>query len=105
VDALGRRRTAPPQVATRARIVLLAAAGLPNRQLARPLGLEVATVRLRSPPRRSARSWPWPVKPPRQAGRPISPWSNREIADQIIRRGIRPTMSPRPAGRLLTRGS
>jgi putative transposase len=42
---------------------------------------------------------------PSQAGRPISQWSNREIADEIIRRGILPTISPRHAGRLVNRGT
>lgn len=42
---------------------------------------------------------------PSQSGRPISPWSNRESAAEIVRRGIRPAISPRPAARLGTRGS
>jgi putative transposase len=41
---------------------------------------------------------------PSQSGRPISQWSNREIADEIIRRGIAPTISPRHAARLVKRG-
>ena len=40
---------------------------------------------------------------PEQSGRPISHWTNREIADEIINRGIVDTISPRHAGRLLKR--
>ena len=46
LDALVRRHTAPQQVATRARIILLAAEGFNNSQIARHLGLDVDTVRL-----------------------------------------------------------
>ena len=137
LDALVRRHTAPQQVATRARIILLAGEGLNNSQIARHLGLEVNTVRL------WRQRWlafqgvdladlsieerltdaPRPGRPadinaeqvcqivalaceaPSQAGRPISQWSNREIADEIIRRGIRPTISPRHAARLVKRGT
>jgi putative transposase len=41
---------------------------------------------------------------PRQSDRPISQWTGREIADEITRRGIVPTISPRHAARLLKRG-
>ena len=41
---------------------------------------------------------------PATAGRPISQWTHQEIADEIIRRGIVPTISPRHAARLLKRG-
>jgi transposase len=40
---------------------------------------------------------------PEQSGRPISQWTHREIADEIIKRGIVDTISPRHAGRLLKR--
>lgn len=40
---------------------------------------------------------------PEQSGRPISQWTNREIADEIIKRDIVDTISPRHAGRLLKR--
>ena len=137
LDALVRRHTAPQQVATRARIVLLAAEGLNNSQIARHLGLDVDTVRL------WRQRWlafqgvdladlsleerltdaPRPGRPaeitaeqvcqivalaceaPSVSGRPISQWSQREIADEIIRRGILPTISPRHAGRLVKRGT
>ena len=41
---------------------------------------------------------------PEKSGRPISQWTGREIADEIIARGIVETISPRHAERLLKRG-
>ena len=41
---------------------------------------------------------------PEKAGRPISQWSGREIAEEIIDRGIVATISERHAERLLKRG-
>jgi len=41
---------------------------------------------------------------PEQAGRPISHWTNREIAAEIMARGIVERISPRHAGRLLKKG-
>ena len=40
---------------------------------------------------------------PADSGRPISQWSHRELADEIVRRGIVESISPRHAGRLLKR--
>jgi transposase len=42
---------------------------------------------------------------PSASGRPISQWTGREVADEAVRRGIVPTLSPRHAGRLLKRGT
>lgn len=42
---------------------------------------------------------------PEQSARPISHWSGREIADEIIKRGIVAQISPRHAARLLKRGT
>jgi hypothetical protein len=41
---------------------------------------------------------------PAQSGRPITQWTAREIADEVIGRGIVETISPRHAARLLKRG-
>jgi len=41
---------------------------------------------------------------PKDAGRPISQWTGREIADEVIKRGILPTISARHASRLLKKG-
>jgi transposase len=38
---------------------------------------------------------------PGQAGRPITHWTNREIADEVIQRGIVDRISPRHAARIL----
>jgi transposase len=42
---------------------------------------------------------------PEKAGRPISQWTTREIADEMIARAIVDTISPRHAARLLKRGT
>lgn len=134
--ALTRRHTTPQQLVPRARIVLLAAEGKNNAQIAQELGVSVDMVRL------WRRRWltfagipledlsiaerledaPRPGKPvtigpeqvcqivalaceaPEKSGRPISQWSGREIADEIMARGIVETISPRHAERLLKRG-
>jgi putative transposase len=41
---------------------------------------------------------------PEESGRPITQWSASEIAAEIIKRGILPTISPRHAARILKRG-
>ena len=41
---------------------------------------------------------------PEKSGRPISHWTHREIADELIDRQIVETISPRHAGSLLKRG-
>jgi putative transposase len=41
---------------------------------------------------------------PDASGRPISQWSTTELAEEVVRRGIVDTISPRHAGRLLKRG-
>ena len=42
---------------------------------------------------------------PEQSGRPISQWTGREIADELVKRGIVETISPRHAARLLKKGA
>ncbi len=136
VEGLLRRHSLPQQLALRARIVLAAADGQNNSQIARSLDLEVDTVRLwrnrwlsfafiplsdlslderLSDVPRSGR----PIQisaeqrcqivalaceAPKDAGRPISQWTGREIADEVVKRGILPTISPRHASRLLKKG-
>ncbi len=41
---------------------------------------------------------------PADSDRPVSQWSARELADEIVRRGIIERISPRHAGRLLKSG-
>lgn len=133
---LTRRHTTPQQLVPRARIVLLAAEGKNNAQIAQELGVSVDMVRL------WRRRWltfaaipladlsiadrledaPRPGKPvtigpeqvcqivalaceaPENSGRPISQWTGRELAAEIMARGIVETISPRHAERLLKRG-
>lgn len=136
LEALIRRHTTPQQIAMRARVVLAAADGQNNSQIARQLGVHVETVRqwrtrwlgfqavsmddlsleerLTDAPRPGvpARITAEQVcqvvalacEAPDQSGRPISQWSAREIADEIIKRGIIERISPRHAARLLKRG-
>ena len=131
-----KRHRSEQQVVLRARIVLAAAQGHPNVQIARELGINVDTVRLwrdrwaglqgidletlslverlQDAPRPG-------VKPkfsteqrcqmaallceaPTQAGRPISQWTGREIADELKARGIVEQISPRHAARLRKSG-
>lgn len=136
MEILVRRHSTPQQVARRGRIILEAAAGLSNSQIAREVGLDVDTVRfwrsrwlglqagledlsleerLRDAPRPGtpARITPEQVcrivalacEAPSQAGRPISQWSGREVAEEVVKQGIVDRISPRHAARLLKRGT
>jgi len=42
---------------------------------------------------------------PSQSGRPISQWSSREVAEEVVNQGIVERISPRHAARLLKRGT
>lgn len=42
---------------------------------------------------------------PEKAGRPISQWTGREIADELVKRGIVESISARHAARLLKKGA
>lgn len=128
---LVRARTTGQQLAIRARIVLAAAERLSTEEIARRLHLDVDTVRqwrarwhesAATPDRRAAdrladapkSGRPARISPeqicqiialacaiPAESDRPISQWSARELADEIMRRGIVDRISPRHAGRLL----
>jgi putative transposase len=133
LDILVRRHTTAQQLAIRAQIILAAAAGHNNAQIARRLGVDVDTVRLWrqrwlsfqgvsledvSVAERLADA-PRPGHParitaeqvchivalaceaPSGAGRPISQWTSRELAEEIRARGIVEQISPRHAARLL----
>ncbi len=120
-------QSTPQQLARRGRIILSAAAGLNNSQIAREVGLDVDTVRFRNrwlglqaailpeyrrkvagcasswgwiTPDKFARSCPWLVRPPASGQ-----WTSRELADEIIEKGIVERISPRHAARLLERGT
>jgi putative transposase len=136
LDALIRRHTTAQQIALRARIIVAAAQGHNNSQIARALGVHMETVRQWRtrwlalsaasledlPIEERLTDAPRPGAParitaeqqcqvvalacvaPEQAGRPITQWSSREIADEIMKRGIIEHISPRHAARLLKRG-
>lgn len=137
LQALVRRHSTPQQLVLRARVVLAAADGANNAQIARSLdisldmarlwrnrwlGLAAASLedlsieeRLTDAPRAGtpARIGAETVcqivalacEAPSESGRPISQWSSREIADEIVKRGIIQEISPRHAARLLKRGT
>src|SRR3954447_8342912 len=136
LEAFLRRHSAPQQSVLRARIILAAADGLNNSQIARLLATSTATARtwrdrwlalgggpgealsaedrLADAPRtgRPPRITPEQVcrvvalacEAPATSGRPITHWSGREVADEIVKRGIVDRISPRHAGRLLKTG-
>ena len=43
-------------------------------------------------------------EPPEKSGRPVTHWTPRELADEVIKRGIVASISPRQVGRFLKRG-
>lgn len=133
LERVVRAHTTGQQLALRARIVLLAAAGLSTAEVARRLSIHIDTARdwrahwlgtagssladrnvverLANAPKsgRPARITPEQIcqiialacEIPANSDRPISQWSVREIADEIMRRGIVDRISPRHAGRVL----
>lgn len=134
LERLVRRHSTSQQMALRGRIILEANAGKNNSQIARELGVSVETVRawrkrwlalqavvladlsvqdrLRDVPRPGRRSQitaeqtcqvvALACEQPKD--RPISQWTGREIADEVMRRGIIQQISPRHAARLLKKG-
>jgi putative transposase len=137
LERLARRHSTPQQLALRAQIVLAAADGANNCQIARQLDVSLDMVRrwrarwlacqaasledlpvadrLTDAPRpgtpvritdeQVVRIVALAGEPPAQSQRPISQWAGRELADEIIKRGIVDQISPRHAARLLKRGS
>jgi len=136
LERLVRAGTTEQQLVLRARIVLAAAAGLNNTQIAAALGTPAKTTRqwrtrwqsfgavpleelsvaerLADAPRPGAPARIGPeqlcqifalaCETPAESDRPVSQWSARELADEIVRRGIVERISPRHAGRLLKSG-
>jgi putative transposase len=134
LEALVRRHRTPQQMAKRARIVLAAAEGKRNAEIARELEISVDTartwrgrwIRLQPVPltelstRERFEDLPRPGRPaeitaeqtcqmvamaceqPKE--RPISHGTGREIADEVMRRGIVPKISARHAARVLKKG-
>ena len=149
LEQVVRASTSPQALVTRARVVLAAAEGKSNRQIALHLGVTrnlvqawrgrwaaasdallaaaleggagderalQAVVRgvLADAPRSGApptftpeqlcRIMALACTPPSDAGRPISHWTARELADEAAAQGIVPQISARTVGRLLVVG-
>lgn len=128
LEALVRQQTCPQQLAVRARIILLAGRGVGVRPTADELDIGRSTVqawrrrwlensgvsvaeRLSDAPRPGTPPTFTPeqvcgiialaCEPPQDSGRPITHWSQREIADEAIKRGIVAGISSRSVGRFL----
>jgi putative transposase len=137
LEALVRAHATPQQIALRARIVVAAADGLNNAQIARQEAVSLDCVRLwrdrwralqavaladlpaedrlsdapragRPPTITAAQTCQivaLACAAPTTADRPISQWTAREIAAEIVEQGILERISPRHAARLLKRGT
>lgn len=145
---LTRRTSSTQGLVRRARIILAAAEGSNNEQIARSLGVNRETARLwrrvwlakaerlvsaeeageekalrecieedvladaeRSgapatfTPEQVCRIVALACEDPREeSGRPVSHWTNAELADEALERGIVKSISPRSVGRFLGRG-
>jgi putative transposase len=136
LERLVRAGTTTQQFALRARIVLAAATGQNNTQVAKTLGIAAKTARQWRERWRAVASVPLTdlavserladaprsgaparltaaqlcqivalaCERPADSDRPISQWSAREVADEIVQRGITDRLSPRHAARLLQSG-
>jgi putative transposase len=131
---LTKRHKSGQQLVLRAQIVLAAGEGQSNVKIAQELSVSVETVRLwrdrwvatalkekgieerladafrpGAPARISAEQRCQmellACEAPSQSGRPISQWSGREIAQEMIQRGIVKRISRRHAARLLKKGA
>jgi putative transposase len=129
LEALVRAHSTSQQLAMRARMILQAADDVGVRESARELGVWPKTVRywrgrwrrahpaqcvperLADAPRSGAPATYTPeqicaviamtCEKPSESERPISHWSQREIADEAIRRGLVSNISQRSVGRFL----
>lgn len=137
LEQITKRHRSEQQQAQRARIVLTAAQGRSNVQVARELQIHVDTVRLwrdrwvglqgidlgtlsiaerlqdaprpGTPPKFTAQQRcqmaALACEAPMKAERPISQWTGREIAEELVKRGIVEQISPRHASYLLKKGA
>jgi len=112
LEALVRAHSTSQQLALRARMILHAADNIGVRESARELDVWPKTVRYwrgrwRAAP--AATYTPEQIcaviamtcEKPSESERPISHWSQREIADEAIRRGLVSNISQRSVGRFL----
>jgi putative transposase len=130
LEQLLRRTTTPQQIALRAKIILKAVTGSSNVEIAQELGVSIEMSRLWRLRWRKLSVTEVPVverlkdearlgtpatftmeqitqlyaiacSPPAQYDRPISHWSARELALELIKQGIVESISERHVGRLL----
>src|SRR6266508_3490747 len=136
LEKLIKRHQVGQQMAVRARIILAAASGQKNTEIAQIYNVTLDTIRLwrnrwvklqdmslddlsledrlQDAPRPGApakitadqrcRIEALACEKPEKSGRPITHWSAREIADELMKRKIVEHISPRHAARLLKRG-
>ena len=90
---ISKRHRSEQQMALRARMVLAAAQGHANAQQPRITAEQRCQMAALA------------CEAPSKAGRPISQWTGREIADEMKARGIVEQISPRHAARLLKKGA
>lgn len=124
------RHSTPQQIAQRAKIVVLASQGYSQARIARELAVsrkmarlwrerwvsgrekDIAVLNCLQDAERSGAPATFELEQimhlfalacesPEESGRPISHWTSRELADEMIQRGIVTTISPRHVGRLL----
>lgn len=132
LERLRRAHCTPQQLALRAWIILLAADGTGVRETARMVGVEAKTVRLwrrrwlavqgedsitnrlADAPRSGAPAVftaeqvcaivALACEPPATCGRPITHWSQNELARAAVKRGLVASISQRSVGRMLKSG-
>jgi putative transposase len=130
-EQLLKRHSTPQQIALRARIILLANDGYNHREIARELEISRKMARLwrarwqsgvagemgvlaqlqdtersgspgKFEPEQIAYLFKLACDDPGDYGRPISHWTNRELADELMQQQIVASISPRHVGRLLS---
>ncbi|MBW4503208.1 MAG: helix-turn-helix domain-containing protein [Scytonema hyalinum WJT4-NPBG1] len=130
LEKLLNRRSTPQQIALRAKIILLADKGNNNREIERELNISrfmarrwrnrwlelskrsIAVIeRLEDQERRGKPAkfsieqvvelFALACSDAEDYGRPISDWTARELAEQMVQQGIVESISPRHVGRLL----
>jgi len=131
LETIVRKRTNPQRLVERARIILLAAEGRGIAETARQLQLAENTVhewrrrwtnrqemavvdrladeaRCGAPARITAeqicRIIALSCEPPSKYGRPITHWTQQELADEAVKQGIVDSVSQRSVGRFLKSG-
>jgi transposase len=129
IEKIVRKHTSPQHLVTRAKIILMANEGHGIREIARRLGIARSTVqlwhqrwretnlladvkqRLADAPRPGAPATHTPeqicaivamtCEQPEVSSRPISQWTQQEIANEAIKRGIVDNISQRSVGRVI----